>query len=410
MPSAWIFGLIILILCALDVALIYLNLEEVPLSAAWGFRGFQVVLGIPLSILGSLVAYRRPRNPIGWLFLLSAGLGLISEMAGEYAYYAVLTQPGSLPSPGIASWLSAWVWAPGTAAFLIFSFLYFPDGELLSQKWRSLVWISIGSILVLSFIFAFVPGSSQLTGIENTFTIQVLAIDQALFVVFPLILLLIPASLAVLSLFIRFRRAQGIERQQMKWFFITAAFAPLAIIIGSFQGLWTIPLLVIIIAGVPTSMAIAILRYRLYSIDVIINRTLVYGALTGTLALVYFGSIVLLQRILPAQTQLATVLSTLAVAALFAPLRRRIQRDIDRLFYRSKYNAEQTLAAFNATAREEVDLNRLSESLLAIVDETMQPALVSLWIRPSPLSSLSLPSTAGLQPSAQDQGRVGKKY
>jgi hypothetical protein len=140
-------------------------------------------------------------------------------------------------------------------------------------------------------------------------------------------------------------------------------------------------LLGLVILPFPLTLAISILRHNLFDIDVIINRTLVYGALTGTLAGVYFSVVVLLQRLLPAQTQLTTVLSTLLIAALFSPLRRRIQSDIDRLFYRRKYNAEQTLAAFNATTRDEVDLDRLSEALLGIVEETMQPEGISLWLR-----------------------------
>ncbi len=378
---AWVAGGVILVLCVVDVILIFRNLPYVPLDEEWGFRGFQAALSLPLSVIGSLIASRHPRNPIGWLFLVSAALGVISEIAGEYAYLASVSETGTLPAADLSAWLTAWIWAPGTAAFLSFSFLYFPNGHLVSPRWRAVLWLSIVGLMGTMLFFAFVPGSSQLSGIENPYALKALAPLQNLFSFLPQSLLLIPALLAAMSLVVRFRQSGGMERQQMKWFVLAAVFAPMAIVIGGFRSPWANLGLVLIVVSIPTAMAVAILRYRLYSIDVIINRTLVYGLLTGTLAVIYFLSVLLLQRILPAQSQLAIVLSTLAVAALFSPLRRRIQRDIDRRFYRQKYDAAQTLARFSQMLRREVDLERLSNALIETVDETMQPAAASIWLR-----------------------------
>jgi peptidoglycan/LPS O-acetylase OafA/YrhL len=194
---------------------------------------------------------------------------------------------------------------------------------------------------------------------------------------------------AVSSLVLRLRRSRGDERQQIKWIVYAAAYFALTLALvfyggtrsdGTILQVGTV-LHVLSLVGLLAAMTIAIFKYRLYEIDIIINKTLVYGALSGTLALVYFSSVVLLQQVFPADSQISIVLSTMAIAGLFAPLRRRIQKAIDKRFYRRKYDAQQTLAAFSVRMRDEVELERLSETLLAVVDETMQPAHVSLWFK-----------------------------
>jgi hypothetical protein len=197
----------------------------------------------------------------------------------------------------------------------------------------------------------------------------------------------------VISLFVRFRRARGDERQQIKWFASAAALTLAWIIVaeeqsGEIVALWGL----LVIASIPVATGMAILRYRLYDIDRIINRTLVYGVLTGILALVYFGGVATSEAIFRAltgqeqQPQIAVVVSTLVIAALFTPLRRRIQRFIDRRFYRRKYDASKTLEDFSAQLRDETDLEALSNDLVGVVRETMQPAYVSLWLRPETAS------------------------
>ncbi|HEY3232269.1 MAG TPA: hypothetical protein VGJ87_23760, partial [Roseiflexaceae bacterium] len=203
--------------------------------------------------------------------------------------------------------------------------------------------------------------------------------------------LTIVAACAI-SVLVRFRRAQGIERQQIKWFAYAAGVLIVVGTLGTFlpflPGLLKDVLFTFAVGSLPVAVGIAILRYRLYDIDLIIRRTLVYGVLTAVLALVYLGSVVLLQVIFRALTgetsQAAIVASTLAIAALFTPLRRRIQTTIDRRFYRRKYDAAKTLAAFSAQLRDEVDLNALTGELLAVIAETIQPAHVSLWLREAP--------------------------
>jgi hypothetical protein len=274
-----------------------------------------------------------------------------------------------------------------------FLFLLFPTGGLPSRRWRPLAWISALSgamILVLVFLF---DNPDKVGG-----TISIMA-ASVVFVIFATI------ALSALSLLFRYRRASGVERQQLKWVAFTAALAG-SFLVGQ-QLAWLAALLVADSLGgeLPSlnrslenllnvtfnvclyaGIGIAILRYRLYDIDIIINRTLVYGSLTMSLALVYFGGVISLQGLLRALTdqgsQLAIVASTLAIAALFNPLRRRIQSFIDRRFYRRKYDAARTLEAFSAKLRDETDMDTLNSELLSTVHETVQPEHVSLWLRP----------------------------
>ena len=362
--------------------------------------GTFAILTVSFSVVGALIASHRPENSIGWIFLaVGFFYGLLSA-GDEYAIYALLTNPGSLPLGAAASWLGQWVWAPGLGLVLVFLPLLFPDGHPPSRRWRPVAWLgglSIGLAVVSSMILLWPErGPALVTGDESPSHV----VDVILLFALPLMLL---AGLgAVISLLVRFRRARGDERQQIKWFASAAAltfvwilvievFAELISIEGGVPEAilaFTSASASLVIPSIPIATGIAILRYRLYDIDILINRTLVYGSLTAMLVSLYFVGIVVLQRVFVLltgeQSTLAVVVSTLSIAALFNPLRRRIQSFIDRRFYRRKYDARKTLEAFSAKLRDETDLDALSGDVVGVVRETMQPAHVSLWLRPDP--------------------------
>jgi hypothetical protein len=345
------------------------------------------------STVGAVTVSRRPENPIGWI-LCAIGLLLASSVfSGLYAFRALVNSPGSLPAGEVAAWFSAWVQNPAYSLFL-YLFLLFPDGQPLSPRWRPLLWI-VGIVVATSILVgAFYPGPiGGLEPVRNPLGIEaargILVFAGGL--VFYLFTALLLASGA--CVYLRFRRGNGTERQQIKWLAYAAALLGVTALVGVvgdllFGGLGWWFLLVIAAAffGIPLSIGAAMLHYRLYEIDHIINRTLVYGSLTATLVALYFGVIVALQRVFVLltgqQSTLAVVASTLLIAALFTPLRRRIQAFIDRRFYRKKYDARKTLEAFSATLRDETDLDAVSDDLVGVVSETMQPAHVSLWLRP----------------------------
>ena len=349
---------------------------------------------VSFSVVGALIASHRPENPIGWLFL-AAALFYGIEIAGEeYAIYALFTNPGSLPLGAELAWLTEWIWAPGFGIILVFLPLLFPDGHPPSRRWRGVGWLgglSIGLICVLTSIVLWPergPALLQLEGFGGEVEEWRSAVSEwVLRLGGPMLLL---AGLgAVISLVVRYRRARGDVRQQIKWFASAAALTLAWIIVAQQQSGEIVALSgLLVIASIPIATGIAVLRYHLYDIDLIINRTLVYGSLTLMLALIYFGGVATTQAIFGAltgqeeQSQLAVVVSTLVIAALFMPLRRRIQSFIDRRFYRRKYDARKTLEAFSTKLRDETDLEALSDDLVGVVRETMQPAHVSLWLRP----------------------------
>jgi hypothetical protein len=359
------------------------------------------IIAVSFSVVGALIASQRPENTIGWIFLaVGFFYGLLST-ADEYAIYALLTNPGSLPLGAQASWLGQWVWAPGLSLILVFLPLLFPDGHPPSHRWRPVAWLgglSIGLAVVSSIILLWPErGPALVTGDEYPSHVLQAHVLQVL-VEFVAVPMLFVAGLgAVISLFVRFRRARGGERQQIKWFASAAVLTLVWLLVFGQASPHGLPEVIValsfllVIPSIPIATGIAILRYRLYDIDVIINRTLVYGSLTVTLAAVYLGSIVVLQTLQyrvsvgitgqTEQSQLVIVVSTLVIAALFTPLRRRIQSFIDRRFYRSKYDARKTLEAFSIKLRDETDLDALSDDLVGVVRETMQPAHVSVWLR-----------------------------
>ncbi len=344
---------------------------------------FALIAG-PFAVVGVLVASRRPRNPIGWLFLVFAVVAAIAAFADRYASYTLVEHPGSLPGGEWVAWLSSGIWHPAFG-FFVFSFLLFPDGRLPSPRWRPVAWIAgvnylVGGVLGLLWgplfgeFFPYAEPPFRLPG----YLIVDVAFGVFLLVNFGLL------ALSAVSLVLRLRRAAGIERQQLKWFVYAVALFALVFppsVFAFSDG----RLIVVLLPLVPVAAGIAILKHRLYDIDLIINRTLVYAALTAMLALVYLGGVVILQRIFVSLTgqesQLAVVASTLAIAALFGPLRRRVQVFIDRRFYRRKYDAARTLETFSARLRNETDLDELNVDLVSVVRETVQPEHVSVWLR-----------------------------
>jgi hypothetical protein len=267
-------------------------------------------------------------------------------------------------------------------------FLLFPDGRLPTQRWRFVPWIAAAGCALALPGQALSPDlGTEFTGGTNPFAVEGVPIDLLFGTGIALLLAALLAAIA--SLVVRFRRAGSVERQQIKWFAYAAGcigvLGPLAVAFW-YESVLVQATFALAINGLPVAAGIAILRYRLYDIDVVLNRTLVYGTLTAMLAALYFGAVVLLQRLFVAltgeQSTLAIVASTLLIAALFNPLRRRIQGFIDRRFYRRKYDARKTLEAFSSQLRDETELEALSDDLMGVMRETMQPAHVSLWLRP----------------------------
>jgi len=374
----------------------------------WGTGGLSIVFVFMLPFLafplvGTLIASRRPTNSIGWICLAVGLLWMLNIISGGYGIYGLLANPGSVPFPVAIGSQGEWM-GPATVGLLgTFLILLFPDGRLLSGMWRPLAWLS-GTLLVLGSVAnALAPGPlPDLGGVRNPFGLEGYAWMPGARDALNLLLSLCMLASAS-SLVLRYRRSGGEVREQIKWIAFAASVVALgvsgAVILGTFtpdaaggtHPLWVGLLedaITLSFAGIPIAVGFAVLKYRLYDIDVIINRTLVYGSLTALLAALYFGGVAMTQVILRAltsqreQSQLAIVVSTLVIAALFNPLRRRIQAFIDRRFYRRKYDAAKTLEAFSARLRDETDLDALTDDLVGVVGETMQPTHVGLWLRP----------------------------
>jgi hypothetical protein len=351
-----------------------------------------LALILSFSTIGVLITTRRPQNLIGWIMLV-AGFALVATLLTSSYVDLSLAQPqGRLPATHWVAWVTSWLGILGFAPVVTFLLLLFPDGRLPSRRWRPVGWLAVAAIITIGSGTAFTPGPLvDKSEIRNPLGLALLA--GSLLEEGGVGWLLLPASvvLSASSMVVRFRRATGEERQQIKWFALAATFAAVGWValtftyetelIGAAQLLQLLSLL-----SIPLAVGIAVLKYRLYDIDLVINRTLVYGSLTAILALIYFGSVVLLRGLLFGFTgqssQLTVVVSTLLIAALFNPLRRRIQGFIDRRFYRRKYDATKTLDAFSARLRDETDLDALSHEVVEVVRETMQPVHVSLWLRP----------------------------
>jgi hypothetical protein len=362
------------------------------------------LLALTFTTVGAVVASRRPENPIGWIFCAGGLILSVTVSAENYTEYALNANTVSLPGVPYAAWIASWALAPTLILVAMMLFLLFPDGKLSSREWGFVAWTAVVASVVVALGDAL--GRSNLGtdygSMGNPFAVEG-AVGNFLQMLggFGVTLLLLCFLASVAALFVRLRQARGVERQQIKWFAYAAAVmgaGPLVMfMLGSGYSalqrlMWHLGYFVAILgfALLPVATAIAILKYRLYDIDRIINRTLVYGALTVTLVGVYVGSVLSIEYAFRGLTgngsQLPIVASTLLIAALFNPLRRRIQSFIDRRFYRRKYDAQKTLEAFSAKLRDETDIEALNNDLVGVVAETMQPAHVSLWLRPDTAS------------------------
>ena len=360
------------------------NRPEAPL-----YEVTSTIITPTFATLGALIASRRPGNVMGWIFLAAGVLGGVLMFSGQYATVALAPNGPALPGGAVAAWFATLAQNSFVGCILFLIWL-FPAGTLPSRRWRPLAW-AIGVFLAVSLvIIALGPGRfAEFPSATNPFGVEGVTLLEPVPTAAGFVLLACMVAVG-LSLILRFYRSRGEERLQLKWFTYAAivvlptplllgVLAPAAFeVLGPF--VWTLGFL-----SLPVSAAVAILKYRLYDIDRIINRTLVYGLLTVSLVLVYVGSVFSLQyvfRTLTGETsQLVVVASTLAIAALFNPLRRRLQDAVDRRFYRSKYDAHKTLEAFSAWLRDETDLETLGDDLVEVARETVQPSHVSLWLR-----------------------------
>ena len=351
---------------------------------------FVCVLVCVFSTVGAMISAHRPENAIGWLFCSGALVWMLGEFALEYGVYALVSYPGALPGGVWAAWFGSWARGFGWLVIIAFLPLLFPNGRLPGRRWRPAAWLLALYLAFFTLASWISPVSNdlRLASVENPLgfegALPNLLID-AVYLSLPLPIILSGAAVVT-----RFRGSVGEERQQIKWFtyavgvmvVVFAVWITLAIT-GLAEGTaltFALPML-----GLPVAVGVAILRHRLYDIDVVINRTLVYATLTAVLVGVYVGGVILLQYALRTLTggdsQLAIVTSTLAIAALFSPLRLRIQAFVDRSFYRDKYDARLTLDEFGRKLREETDLDALGGELLAVVGTTVRPEYASLWLR-----------------------------
>ncbi len=362
------------------LVLAYLDRHLVPASlTGWtvsNVSGQLVNVAVPAA--GFVVASRRPENRIGWLFLV-AGLSLgLGGFSNSYALHALVASAGSLPAGQVFGWLSNWMWGIAVA-MLAFLFLLFPTGQLRSRQWRPAAWF-VGGAFALVTVSALIAATRTWA---HPFSLSGSAIPAGLTGVLVL-MSVVPLSAALLvsvvAVVVRFAKSSGEERSQLKW----CAAAALVLAVEFVVSIWVTSAAVNVLQSLAflclwMAIAIAVLKYRLYEIDRIISRTLAYAIVTGLLIGVYAGLVLLATQVLTLKSPVAVAGSTLVAAALFNPLRRRVQWAVDRRFNRARYDADQTVAAFAARLKDAVDLDAVQTDLASVVQRAVEPAHVSLW-------------------------------
>jgi hypothetical protein len=380
--ARWIAGCTAAVSVALigaGLALVYVDRHLLPASLTnWtvsGVSGQLVNMAVPVT--GFVLASRRPENRIGWLFLV-AGLGLgLSGFSSPYALHALVTHPGSLPAGQASAWLNNWIWVIAVA-MLAFLFLLFPTGYMRSRRWRPAAWFTGGACALAALCMLIAATRSW----AHPFTLSGQASPGGL-TLYGIATVLISAALlvSVVAVVVRFAKSSGEERLQLKW----CAAAALALAVVFVASIWVTSaalnvLQSVAFVGLWTAIAVAVLKYRLYDIDRVISRTLAYAIVTGLLVGAYAGLVLLATQVFRFHGTVAVAAATLAAAALFNPLRRRVQQVVDRRFNRARYDADQTVAAFAARLKDTVDLHSVRDDLATVVDQALEPAHVSVWI------------------------------
>ncbi len=386
-------------LCALFV-LMWLATAVLYLTGSGGLDQLFAVLAVGFPVAGALIAVREPRNAVGWLLLL---IGTAFGFQGFVdAYVADLDRPFVVA----AAWASSWIWYVWLYVAAAILPLLFPDGRLVSPRWRFALWVGYAALTCTLVVEMFGPGPLDVESpadIPNPLALDGASAAMAALDLAGTVLVSVGFVLGAVSVVVRLRRSRGRQRQQVAWFVYVAALALCSLLLAMVEVLadqlgdpgapdWTIVVggvgwtcaLLLIVVGYPVAVGTAILRHRLYDIDLVVKRTLVYGCLTLALAGVYLTSVLSLRLLLDplaGTSDLAVAVSTLAVAGLFRPARRRIQHTVDRRFSRSRYDATQTIESFSARLRHEVDLEAVRTDLESVVSTTVQPTHVTLWLR-----------------------------
>ena len=355
----------------------------------------QGLVALSFATVGAILASRLPSNAIGWLLAAGGFCFAVGSGAMSLGVYGLIAHPGSIPGAIWFAWLDEWIWAPAFGAVVLLVLVY-PTGRLLSARWWPVALAAVLLIALITFSSAVGPWTDGTFPVQNPLATAGAAAPGpgpgVLGVLVGLITLLVPL-LSVASLVIRYRRAAGIERAQLKWFAAVVISVPAFLastalyqatgaagVVGNLAG----AIAYLGFALLPVAIGVAVLRYRLYEIDRLVSRTISYGVLTAIVGGLFVGFILVFQAVLAPVTQsneLAVAASTLLAATLFQPLRRRVQRLVDRRFNRSRYDAERTVAAFAERLRDEVDLEQLRAEILATVRQTVEPSSVSLWLR-----------------------------
>lgn len=405
--SAWAVWWFYAAMLVIGVPLLFVDR---PVDGSWGDVGglvselaFTAMIST-FPLIGLLVLRRQPRNTIGWVLMGIGAVWGLGGLADNYARYGLLVNPGSLPGPDVAAALAEGIWAPGIGLMGTFLILLYPDGHLPTPRWRPVAWLSAVTIVVVIIAVDLTPGNLEQSPVPTLANPLGWEAGRSIFTVpFVIFWPLLPLSIVAcaVALVRRFRGSHGVERLQLKWLAAAGAVVALlyllmmtsTVLVEAVTALDRTPGWLLVLQNVavlsfvllPLAIGVAILQHGLYQIDVVINRALVYGSLTAALAGVYLGSVLLLQLALnpiTSQSDLAVAGSTLAVAAVFRPARAGIQATVDRRFYRSRYDAARTLDAFAGRLRHELDLDAVGTDLRTAVQDTVQPAHVSLWLRP----------------------------
>lgn len=387
------------------LGLFYFNQTRVAVPDLYHPKAMNTIIALTFPFVGALILGARPRHPIGWIFLAGGWIQSLAMFSVQYGFYALEIRDGAVPFGVAAFYLREYLYFPGFALLAVLLAI-FPDGMLPSPRWRWVLRLTAASVAIFTLSVLIEPFTDPQVTRFLAEPVDVWGVSDVVFDL-SLILLLISLGAAIVALLLRLKRSQGTERQQLKWFAFAGFVFFTCFMFISVLSAWPVlepeitarqwygpamtlarVLFPLSMALIPLSVGIAILRYRLYEIDLIIRKTIIYSILTLILGATYALSIILLQSVSlrltgTEQPEVATVLSTLTIAAFFAPLRERVQDEFDQRFYRRRYNAEQSLASFSAALREEVEMEALVGKIEALAIETLQPELVSIWLRPA---------------------------